>query len=104
MWEAVRDGIWVGAMRCWGKLQLCSHTAVSLALSSVRETPTVGAVSLTANEFPAKRRGAEGVCGCAAASVCLMDVWVCGMATAAGTKGKEETRERMQPSGCSGNP
>lgn len=75
---------------------------MSLALSSVQETPTVGAVSLMANEFPAERRGAEGVCGCA--SVYLMDVWACGVATAAGTKGKEETRERMQPPGCSGNP
>lgn len=61
MWDAVRDGVRPDEGGCiserfGGKVQLCRCAGVSLpacsAPSSGQETPTVSAVSLTANEFP----------------------------------------------------
>ena len=60
-----------------GKLQLCDGACVSLpaclALSSGQETPTVSAVSLTANEFP----GRGGWCMYVSMCVCVcVSVWL----------------------------
>lgn len=64
MWDVARDGVQHGGgageglykLEVEDKLQLCGCAGVSLpacfALSSGQETPSVSAVSLTANEFP----------------------------------------------------
>lgn len=85
-------------LRC--KLQLCSGAGVSLpaclALSSGQETPTVSAVSLTANEFPG-----GGVV--VVVYECVSDECLDMRGGNRCKKGVGENRKRKQPPGCSGN-
>lgn len=97
MWDVVRDGVqrvggYIKKLRC--KLQLCDGAGVSLpSLSSGQETPTVSAVSLTANEFPG---GGVAVVYASVSDECL-DIWASNrcMEDGSGGKQKEKTATRM---------